>query len=145
MDEVSLEELRNELMDNCSNGTTSHECSGLLTVQRGHDLGLGLDARLTRVLTRRRLPDDFSPSRGVMQPPPRTPPPVTTTGGRGGPGYMGAIPPLAETLLRACAGRPAWTLGSPARRLGCVHRRVGATQQRIQVGISSRHRGADGS
>jgi hypothetical protein len=98
MDEVSLEELRNELMDKCSNGTTSHECSGLLTVQRGHDLGLGLDARLTRVLTRRRLPDDFSPSRGVMQPPPRTPPPVTTTGCREGPGYMGAIPPLAAAV-----------------------------------------------
>ena len=110
MDEVSLEELRNELMDKCSNGTTSHECSGLLTVQRGHDLGLGLDARLTRVLTRRRLPDDFSPSRGVMQPPPRTPPPVTTTGCREGPGYMGAIPPLARdgsqsrNCLRALSG-----------------------------------------
>jgi len=79
MDEVSLEELSNNLMDKCSSGTTSHQCSGLLTDRRGHGLGVGLDAQFPRVLTHQRLPDDFSPPEEVMQPPPRTPPPSTTT------------------------------------------------------------------
>ncbi|HEY8740327.1 MAG TPA: hypothetical protein VIN56_07020, partial [Candidatus Dormibacteraeota bacterium] len=60
MDEVSPEERRDDLMDKCSNGTTSHQCLSLLTDRRGHGLGVGLDAQFPRVLTHQRLPDDFS-------------------------------------------------------------------------------------